>query len=96
MVAKRMISQKALETAFPGKGKALRGALTRGHAVIETLNGILGGHGVEYIPAGRGHKSLGFHYVNFGDPYITTIVRFDDGRYRIASWGSIVERGNYD
>ena len=36
-----------------------------------------------------------FDYLNAGDTYTTTIIRFNDGRYRVGDWGTIVERGNY-
>ncbi len=37
-----------------------------------------------------------FDYLNTGDTYATTIIRFTDGRYRVGDWGTIVERGNYN
>ena len=36
-----------------------------------------------------------FDYLNTGDSYGTTIIRFDNGRYRVGDWGTIVEHGNY-
>lgn len=36
-----------------------------------------------------------FDYLNSGDTYNTTIVRFVDGRYRVTTCGDIVERGDY-
>jgi hypothetical protein len=61
---------------------------------LHVLNAIAETCGVEYI----GHRddtfteSYGLEYLNVGDPYIPTIVRFADGRYRIACYGDIVER----
>jgi hypothetical protein len=58
------------------------------------LNAVAGTCGVEYI----GHRNdtftewHGFNYLNVGDPYIPTIIRFADGRYRVACYGDIVER----
>lgn len=63
---------------------------------LEALNAVMTGYGVEYIPHGHNAKSPAFYYINMGDTYNTTIVRFSDGRYRITTWGDIVERGNYD
>ncbi len=63
---------------------------------LAALNAELGFHGVEYVPPGRGSRSPGFEYLNTGDMYAPTIVRFSDGRYRVANIGSIVERGNYE
>ena len=62
---------------------------------LEALNQILGLYGVEYVPKGSNQRSPGFEYLNTGDSYAPTIVRFDGGGYRISSWGDIVERGNY-
>lgn len=36
-----------------------------------------------------------FDYLNAGDTYNVTIIRFNDGRYRVGDWGTVVERGNY-
>lgn len=61
---------------------------------MHALNAELEGFGVEYIERGRG-SSVSFDYVNMGETYQTTIIRFVDGRYRVGDWGSVVERGNY-
>ena len=61
---------------------------------LHVLNAVAETCGVEYIA----HKEdtyaevYGFDYLNVGDPYIPTIVRFSDGRYRVACYGDIVER----
>ncbi len=114
-------SLKTLETAFPGKGKALRKLLTSTTAVMAhpaaikrnqechgnpslsdlrmtALNVELETYGVEHVhsaSAGVHCNSRCFDYCNAGDTYTTTIIRFDDGRYRVGDWGTIVERGNY-
>ncbi len=51
-------------------------------------------HGKEYIKRGKGTKSPSIHYLNAGDPYITTLL-YVRGNYRVGCWGDIVERGNY-
>lgn len=51
--------------------------------------------GVEYIPHGHNDKSPAIEYCNAGDTYTTTLL-FVNGRYRVGSWGDIVERGHYD
>lgn len=56
------------------------------------INAELEGFGVEYA---RGNKSPSFNYVNMGDVYTTTIVRFQNGRYRVSDMGAIIERGSY-
>lgn len=71
-------------------------APTMGQCRMAALNAALDGFGVEYVPHGHNARSPAFHYVNLGDAYTTTIVRFPGGRYRVTDWGSIVERGHYD
>ena len=60
---------------------------------LHALNAEIGAYGVEYVQ-GNG-RSMSFEYLNTGDTYSTTIIRFFDGRYRVGDWGTIVERGNY-
>lgn len=61
---------------------------------MHALNAEAETYGVEYIERYKG-SSVSFEYLNTGDSYTTTLVRFVDGRYRVSSWGDIVERGNY-
>lgn len=112
-------SQKALEKAFPTKGRVLRRLLSSKQAVLDhpaaiarakecfsiprisdlrlhALNHELETFGVEYVRGNNTKRSPSFDYLNTGDTYATTIVRYADGRYRITSWGDIVERGNYE
>jgi hypothetical protein len=51
---------------------------------------ILDGYGVEWIYC-KGHT---IEYVNFGDPYATTLM-IVDGKIRIGDWGTVVERWSY-
>ena len=46
-------------------------------------------HGVEAFQDKRGGW---IDYLNVGDCYIDTIVRFPDGRYRVACVGDVIER----
>ena len=117
-------SIKSLETAFPGKGKALRRLLESNKAVREhpaavelarqcynppglaymrmtALNTEAGTFGVEAVwykgeSPNDCTSAPAFEYLNTGDTYAATIIRWSDGRYRVASWGDIVERGNYE
>ena len=61
---------------------------------LEAINRIIKGYGVEYV-RGNGYRSPEFYYVNQGDTYALTVV-FMKCRYIVASWGGIVERGNYE
>lgn len=62
---------------------------------LSTINEIMEAHGVEYTPAGRNKKSPSISYVNMGNPYVPTIM-WIKGRYRVACWGDVIQRGNYD
>ena len=67
---------------------------------MTALNAVAGTYGVEAVwhageSANDCTSSPAFEYLNTGDTYALTIIRWADGRYRVASWGDIVERGNY-
>ena len=62
---------------------------------LYALNAEIEGFGIEYVEGNSTHNSPSFDYINTGDTYNTTIIRFTDGRYRVGDWGTIVERGNY-
>jgi hypothetical protein len=62
---------------------------------IKAIDRLIGTHGVEYVPRGRTQRSPAFHYCNTGDSYAATIVKIGD-RFRVASWGDLVERGTYE
>lgn len=69
---------------------------TLGDLRMTALNAELEMFGVEYVQGNGTHRSPSFEYLNSGDTYDTTIVRFlNPVRYRVTSWGDIVERGNY-
>lgn len=71
------------------------------------FNVALEGHGREYAESTKdrqasyncdssGFDNRSFYYVNMGDPYIPTIVKYK-GYFRVCSGGyaDIVERGNH-
>ena len=60
-------------------------------AKLAIADEILGTYGIEYC---RGSRS--FAYLNAGDAYTPTLIRFFDGQYRVADWGTIVEKGRYE
>jgi hypothetical protein len=66
----------------------------RPERLFERLSGVIGGFGVEYIPAGEGSRSPSVLYINKGDTYRTTIM-WVRGRFVVGCWGDIVERGQY-
>ena len=74
---------------------------TIGTLRLEALNAVAETYGVEYCnradnPMDRMDWHPTFEYLNTGDSYTPTIIRFANGRYIVADVGSIVERGGYD
>jgi len=59
----------------------------------EALNECLGTYGVEYMPHPKDTctEFFGATYLNAGDPYATTLVRWR-GIWRVGCWGDIAER----
>jgi hypothetical protein len=55
------------------------------------LNELGGFSGVEGFDVTVRGERVGVEYLNAGDTYTPTLVRFN-GRYRVASWGDIAER----
>lgn len=94
-------SVKALLAAFQHlseqDAKMIRNNMREKHPrhAMDAIDGFLGTHGVEYIPQGHNSKSPAITYCNTGDSYGVTVL-YVNGRYRIGTWGDIVERGNYD
>ena len=63
------------------------------HRLMTALDEIIEGYGVEAVWDKSG--SVAFEYVNMGDTYTTTIVRwYDSGHIEVTDWGTIVERDN--
>lgn len=67
---------------------------------MTALNAEAETYGIEAVwhadgPASDCTSSPAFEYLNTGDTYALTIVRMSSGRYIVASWGNIVERGDY-
>jgi hypothetical protein len=62
---------------------------------LTAVDAILRTFGVESIPPGHNSRSPAIDYCNSGDTYAATLM-WTNGRYRVGSWGDIVERGNYD
>ena len=54
---------------------------------MECLNALGDFHGVEYFETKKG----GCMYLNAGDTYALTLVRFN-GAYRVKCWGDIAEK----
>lgn len=103
-------SMRALKAAFPSLSAAERAEIRYQMTAVDGLtyferyqlaghmvkiDSILGTHGVERIPRGRNKRSPAITYCNTGDAYGTTVL-YVNGRFRIGSWGDLVERGNYE
>ena len=65
------------------------------HCRLVALNAELEGYGVEHVRR-KVKRFESFDYINMGDVYNATIVRFECGRYRVTDIGSIIARGNYE
>lgn len=63
---------------------------------LYAIDALIGTFGVEHIAKGRTLRSPAFDYLNTGDTYAVTLIRLGSQRYRVCSWGDIVERGSYD
>jgi len=65
---------------------------------LHVLDAVAETCGVEYMAHENDtfRSNYGFDYLNVGDLYIPTIIRFcQTGRYIVACCGDIVERGGY-
>ena len=71
-----------------------RPAISTVSGVMQRIDEVLNGNGVECIPQGSNKRSPSITYVNMGDTYDTTVM-YVRGRFLIGAWGDIVERGNY-
>lgn len=70
----------------------------RAEMVMQALNEVLGGHGVEAIRVEGAwvdtyHHDIVATYVNMGDTYAATVVYdTDHDRFELSTWGDFVER----
>lgn len=55
---------------------------------LTCLDALGESYGIEYFETPRGEA---VHYLNAGDTYAPTLVRFR-GTYRVASWGDLAEK----
>ena len=64
---------------------------------MTALNHEAGTYGIECVRESPNDctSAPAFKYLNTGDTYTPTIIRWRNGRYVVCDWGSIVERGNY-
>jgi hypothetical protein len=87
-------SIKTISEAFPhADAKALRNAME--DSLGGAINRLLEGHGWEYVyhatkTDDRGWPEMVFKYVNTGDTYNATIIKYR-GRYRVTTMGDMVE-----
>jgi hypothetical protein len=64
---------------------------------LEFVNTMFHGHGIEAIQGeyhvGPYHQNIVALYVNFGDPYVPTLLfETEPALFRLTSWGDWVER----
>lgn len=63
---------------------------------LETIDRILGGHGVEEVEAGTGEHARRLYYSNAGETYAGTVGLDDSGAFVVTSWGDFVEQAEAD
>lgn len=63
------------------------------YVLMLACDALLGTHGIESIGEVDSHKGPPIEYLNTGDTYAATLVRFRDRHrpYAVTSWGDIVE-----
>jgi len=60
--------------------------------IMKMFDELTGGYGVEYIPCGETKSRKRLDYVNHGDTYRNTILRFSgSSRFYIGNWGDCVK-----
>jgi hypothetical protein len=63
-------------------------APSRHEIIMDALDDLIGGYGVEGL-------NDAVEYVNMGDPYVNTVL-YVAGSYRIGNWGDIAEKMPYE
>jgi hypothetical protein len=98
-ILKALLTDAATVKQHPAALALVRQCLhtpTMYHMRLAAINAELEGHGIEYQHAGKGPRSPAFSFINMGEMYAATIVRYASGRYAVTDIGTIVERGNYE
>jgi hypothetical protein len=62
---------------------------------VQEIFADLGTFGVGQIDRGNNKRSPAITFLNAGDTYELTIL-YINGRFRVGTWGDVVERGNYN
>lgn len=92
---KRLLTSAAAVRAHPA-AVALAASCysppTLAHMRMVALNSEAETYGVEACFKRGDDTAPAFEYLNTGDRYAPTIVRFRSGAYALKSWGDIVER----
>jgi len=74
------------------RSRAIMFAAETSEEAFEALNRLLQTYGVEEVHQhpGSPRPGIGFRYLNVGDPYVATIIRFR-GRWRVGAYGDLIE-----
>lgn len=80
-------SYKAVVGVYPSSNDTLQEVKLD---LIDALRLVPSSTGVEYLRTNK--RSV--WYLNLGDTYDTTLM-FHTGRYRVGSWGDVVEKDDY-
>lgn len=86
-----------MEAMFSSASGLHGGAHDATDKILDFVNTFLKGHGVEAIrgnyQVNRYYYDIVALYVNFGDPYVPTLLyETDTGRWQLTNWGDWVER----
>lgn len=99
LAIKALLSGKTDPEAFPAIERWVRQCYHRprqGELIMEALNAVLEGYGVEAIRDENAwdsyHGDIIATYVNMGDPYTSTVLYdVENDRYLTTTWGDFVE-----
>ncbi len=90
------LNLRDLMDAYPDEFRGFYNPPSLGQARMLVINRLVGGLGVEAVHADDdglyGQGSVAFEYVNTGDTYSATVIRWPGGRYEVSTMGDAVER----
>jgi hypothetical protein len=92
--ARSILEGKKAPEDYPAVSQLVRGCYnrpSRAELKMAALNELGGFCGVDAVFSARSCVEPEFTYLNAGDAYAETLVRYRSGTYRATSWGDVVE-----
>jgi hypothetical protein len=92
--ARAVLEGKKAPEDYPEVAQLVRGCYNRPRLYelkMAALNELGESFGVEAVFSARSCVEPEFTYLNAGDAYAETLVRYRSGTYRVTSWGDVVE-----